>query len=125
MVRASDSQRKDPSLSPSRPEYSHENSCDIVDFFLYRTSDGRGDEVWVGLGVMSVGGRVPMACSKVVSGPAGVWSNTFGGRNNCLQQSSCGSELPPQKFWFDNPEESSGGSKAESHSVMCNRFPGG
>ena len=125
MVRASDSQRKGPSLSPSRAEYSHENSCDVVDFFLYRASDGRGDEVWVGLGAMSVGGWVLMACSKVVSGPAGVRPNMFGGRNNCLQQSSCGSELPPQKSWFNNPEGSSGGSKAESHSVMCDRFPGG
>ena len=34
--------------------------------------------MWVGLGVMSVGGRVPMVCSKVVSGPAGVWPNMFG-----------------------------------------------
>ena len=60
---------------------------------------------------MSVGGRVPMVCSKVVSGPAGVQPNTFRGRNNCLQQRGCASELPPQKSWFDNPEESSGGSK--------------
>ena len=67
--------------------------------------------MWVGLGVMSVGGRVPMACSKVVSGPVEVQPNTFGGRNNCLQQSGCGSELSPQKSWFDNLEESSGGSK--------------
>ena len=52
-------------------------------------------EVWVGLGVMS------MACGKVFSGPAGVRSNAFGGRNNCLQQSGCGSKLPPQKSWFD------------------------
>ena len=59
---------------------------------------------------MSVGGRVPMVCSKVVSRPAGVQPNTFRGRNNCLQQSGCASELP-QKSWLDNPEESSGGSK--------------
>ena len=78
--------------------------------------------MWVGLGVMSVGGWVPMACSKVVSGPAEVWPNTFGGRNNCLQQSGCGNELPPQKSWFDNPEGSSGGSKADSHSVMRDHF---
>ena len=32
-------------------------------------------EVWVGLGVMSVGGPVLIACSKVVSGPAGVQPN--------------------------------------------------
>ena len=51
------------------------------------------------------GERVPMACSKVVSGPAEVRSNTFGGRNNCLQQNGCGSELSPQRSWFDNPEE--------------------
>ena len=81
--------------------------------------------MWVGLGVMSVGGRVPMVCSKVVSGPAGVQPNTFGGRNNCLQQSGCGSELPPQKSWFDNLEDSSGGSKADSHSAMSDCFPGG
>ena len=77
--------------------------------------------MWVGLGVMSVGGRV----LKVVSGPAGIRPNTFGGRNNCLQQSGCGSELPPQKSWFNNLEESSGDSKADSHSAMRDRFPGG
>ena len=82
-----------------------------MDLFLQRASDGRGDEVWVGLGVMSVGGRVPMVCSKVVSGSAGVQPNTFGGHNNCLQQSGCGSELPPRKPWFDNTEESSRGIK--------------
>ena len=71
--------------------------------------------MWVGLGVVSVGGRVPMVCSKVVSGPGGVQPNTFGGRNNCLQQSGCRSELPPQKSWFDNAEELSGGSKEDSH----------
>ena len=81
--------------------------------------------MWVGLGVMSVGGQVLMACSKVVSEPAGVRSNTFGECNNCLQQSGCGSELPPQKSWFDNPEESSGDSKVDSHSAMRDRFPGG
>ena len=81
--------------------------------------------MWVELGVMLVSGRVPMACSKVVSGSAGVQSNTFGGRNNCLQQSGCGSELPLQKSWFNNPEESSGGSKADSHSVKRDCFPGG
>ena len=52
-------------------------------------------EVWVGLGVMSVGGRVSMACGKVFSGPAGVQPSVFGGHNNCLQQSGCGSRLPP------------------------------
>ena len=81
--------------------------------------------MWVGLRVMSVAGREPMACSKVVSGPAGVRPNTFGGRNSCLQQSGCGSKLPPQKSWFDNSEESSGGSRADSHLVMRDRFPGG
>ena len=84
----------------------------------------------VGLGLMSGrggggGGRVLMACSKVVSGPAGVRSNTFGGRNNCLQQNGCGSELPPQRSWFDNPEEPSGGSKADSHSAMRDCVLGG
>ena len=68
--------------------------------------------MWVGLGVMSVGGWVWIACSKVVSGPAGVRPNTFRGRNNCLQQSGCGNELPTQKSWFDNPEELSEASKA-------------
>ena len=81
--------------------------------------------MWVGLGVISVGGQVPMAYSKAFSGPAVVQPNTFGGCNNCLQQSRCGSELPPQKSWFDNPEESSMGSKADSHSAMRDRFPGG
>ena len=71
--------------------------------------------MWVGLGVIPVGGRAPMACSKVVSGPAGVQPNMFGGRNNCLQQSGCVSELPPQNFWFDNLEGSSGDSKTDSH----------
>ena len=92
---------------------------------LIKGQYGRGDEVWIGLGVMPVGGRVPMVCSKVVSGSAGVWPNTFGGRNSCMQQSGCGSELPQQKSWFDNPEKSSGGSKADSHSAMRGRFPGG
>ena len=41
-------------------------------------------KVWVALGIMLVGGRVPMACSKVFLGPAGVRPNTFGRRNNCL-----------------------------------------
>ena len=81
--------------------------------------------MWVGLGVMSVGGRVSMACSKVVSGPAGVQPNMFGRRNNCLQQSGCGSKLPPQKSWFDNPEESRGDYKGDSHSAMRDRFRGG
>ena len=71
------------------------------------------------------GGRVLMAYSKVVSGPAEVRSNTFGGRNNCLQQNGCGSELPPQRSWFDNPEEPSGGSKADSHSAMRDCVLGG
>ena len=39
-------------------------------------------EVWMGLGVMSVGGRVSMACSKVYWRQAGVRPNTFGGRND-------------------------------------------
>ena len=81
--------------------------------------------MWLGLGVMSVGGWVPMACSKVVSGPAGVQPNTFGRRNNCLQQSGCGSELPPQKSWVNNLEESRGGNKADYHSAMRDRFRGG
>ena len=62
--------------------------------------------------------RVPMAYSKVVSGPAEVRSNSFGGRNNCLQQNGRGSELPPQRSWFDKSEEPSGGSKADSHSAI-------
>ena len=74
---------------------------------------------------MLVGGRAPMACSKVFSGPAGVRSNTVGGRNNCLQQSGCGSKLPPQKSWFDYPEELNTGSKAYSHWAIRDRFPGG
>ena len=41
--------------------------------------------MWVGLGIMSVGGLVPMACSKVVSGPAGVQPNTFEGHINCMK----------------------------------------
>ena len=81
--------------------------------------------MWVGLGVMSVVGLVPMAYIKVFSGPAGVRPNTFGGRNNCLQQSGCGSEPPPQKSWFDNLEESNAGSKVDSYSAMHDRFPGG
>ena len=81
--------------------------------------------MWVGLGVMSVDGRVPMACSKVVSRPAGVQPNTFGRRNNCLQQSGCGSELPPQKSWFEYLEESRGGNKADSHSAIRDPFPAG
>ena len=71
--------------------------------------------MWVGLGVMSVGGRVPMACSKVFSGPAGVRPDTFRGRNNCLQQSGCGSKLPPLKSWFSYLEELNAGNKADFH----------
>ena len=75
-------------------------------------------ELWVGLGVMSVGGRVSMACGKVFSGPAGVEPNAFGGRNICLQQSSCGSKLPTWKSWFDYLEVLNAGSKADSHWVI-------
>ena len=82
-------------------------------------------EVWAGLGVLSTGGWVPMAWSKVFSGPAGVRPNMFGGRNNCLQQSGYCSELSPQKSWFDYPEESNTGSKADSHLAIRDRFPGG
>ena len=82
-------------------------------------------EVWVGLGVMSVGGRVSMAYGKVFSGPAGVRPNAFGGRNNCLQQSGCGSTLPPWKSWFDYLEELNAGSKADSHWAIFDRFPEG
>ena len=82
-------------------------------------------EVWVGLGVMSVGGPVLIACTKVVSGPAGVQSNAFRGCNNCLQQSGCGSKLPPWKSWFDYLEELNAGSKADSHWAICDRFPEG
>ena len=107
-----------------------------MDLFLGRASDGRGDEVGVGLGLMSgvdggggTGeggeGRVLMAFSKVVSRPAEVRSNTFGGRNNCLQQNGCDRELPAQRSWFYNPEEPSGGSKADSHSAMRDCVLGG
>ena len=69
-------------------------------------------ELWVGLGVMSFGGWVSMVCGKVFSGPAGVQPNALGGRNNCLQQSDCGSKLPPWKSWFSYMEELNAGSKA-------------
>ena len=82
-------------------------------------------EVWVGLGVISVGGRVSMACGKVFSGPAGVLPNRFGGRNNCLQQSGCGSKLPPWKSWFNYLEGLNAGSKAGSHWAIRDRFPQG
>ena len=100
-----------------------------MDLLLERASDGRGDEVRSRGGVRTnakvEGERVSMACSKVVSGPAEVRSNTFGGRNNCLQQNGCGSELPPQRSWFYNPEEPSGGSKADYHSAMRDCVLGG
>ena len=82
-------------------------------------------EVWVGLGVTSVGRRVLMACGKVFSGPAGVWPNAFGGHNNCLQQRGCGSKLPPWKFLFNYLEELNAGSKADSHWAIRDRFPEG
>ena len=82
-------------------------------------------KVWVGLGVMSVGGWVSMAYGKVFSGPAGAWPNVFRGRNNCLQQSGCGSTLPPWKSWFDYLEELNAGSKADSHWAICACFPEG
>ena len=88
-------------------------------------SDGRGDEVSVELGVMSVGERVPMACSKVCSGPAWVRANTFAERNNCLRQSGCGSKLARQKSWFEYPEELNTGSKADSHWEIRDHFAGG
>ena len=82
-------------------------------------------EVWVGLRVMSVGGRVSMACGKVFSRPAGVRPNAFEGRNNCLQQSVCGSKLQPWKSWFDYLEELNSGSKGDSHWVIRDRFAQG
>ena len=88
---------------------------------------GGGNEVGVGLGLMSGDGegRVLMAFSKVVSGLAEVWSNTFGGRNNCLQKNGCVNELPAQRSWFYNPEEPSRGSKADSHLAMRDCVLGG
>ena len=50
-----------------------------------------------------------MVCSKVLSGWAGVWPNTFGGRNKYLQQSGFDSKVPPQKSWLNNPQESNNG----------------
>ena len=44
----------------------------------------------------------------------------FGGHNNCLYQSDCGSELS----LFDYPEESSKGSKADSYLASRDHFPG-
>ena len=100
-----------------------------MDLLLERASDGRGDEVRSRGGVRTNAKveeeRVSMACSKVVSGSAKVWSNTFRARNNCLQQNGCGSELPPQRSWFYNPEEPSGGSKADYHSAMRDCVLGG
>ena len=82
-------------------------------------------EVWVGLGVMSVCGRVSVACGKDFSGPAGVWPNAFRGCNNCLQESGCGSKLPLWKSWFDYLEELDAGSKADSHWAIRDCFPEG
>ena len=82
-------------------------------------------EVWEQLGVMSVGGRVSMPCGKVSSGPVGVRPNAFGGRKNCLQQSGCGSKLPPWMSWFDYLERLNAGSKVDSHWAIRDHFPQG
>ena len=55
--------------------------------------------------------------------PAEVPPDEFGGRNNCLWQSGCSSELSLQKSWFDSPEELTIGSKADSHSSDPQSFP--
>ena len=83
------------------------------------------NEVWVRRGVMSVGGQVSMACGKVFPGPTGFWPNALGGRNNCLQQSGCGSKLPSRKSWFNYLEELNAGREADSHWVICDLFPEG
>ena len=80
-------------------------------------------EVWEGLGVMSFGGRVSVSCGKVFSGPAGVRPNAFGGHNNCLQQSGCGSKLLPWKSWLDYLEGLNADSKADSHWAIRDCFP--
>ena len=59
-------------------------------------------------------GRYQWHEAKSFSGPATGRPNMF----HCLQQSGCGSKLSPQKPWFDNPEESTTGSKADSHLVI-------
>ena len=63
--------------------------------------------------------------AKPPPGPAGAQLNMPGGRNNRPQQSSCGSEPPPQKFRPDHPEELNIGSKADSHWVIHHCLPGG
>ena len=49
----------------------------------------------------------------------------FKGRNHRLEQSGCGSELSPQKSWFDYPEKSNTGCRADSHLAIRDRFLGG
>ena len=102
----------------------HGGSCDIVDF-LQAACDGGGDGVWFGLGVVLVGGRVPVAYGRVFSGPAGVWPSAFGGHGSCLRWGGCGNGFLPQGSWLDCSGELSAGGGAGSHWAMRDRFPGG
>ena len=63
--------------------------------------------------------------AKFFLGQAEFRPNMFGGCNNCLQQSGSGGKLSPQKSWFGYPEESDMGTKADSHLVIGDLFPGG
>ena len=63
-----------------------------------------------------------MTCSKVFLGPVGVRLNKYVWRT---QQSGCGCELPPQKSWLDNSEESNTDRKGDYHSATRDRFPRG
>ena len=75
--------------------------------------------------MLLVGGGCRWHKIKSFLGPAEVRPNIFEGRNNCLQQSGCGSELSAQKSWFDYPEQSNTGSKADPHLAIRDCFSGG
>ena len=131
MVSAAKPNRRGPSSTPRWAERTPVNFCIIVNPCYWPIMGEvkcliRLCEVWAGLGMWSAGGWVPTVWSRVLSGTAGgVQPNMFRGRNNYLQQSGCGCELPPQQPWLDYPEWSNTGIEAGSHLAIRDRFPGG